>query len=624
MLHVRLRGRQVPGWLLATLVIALLAATPMTQARAERADDLAAAESLASEGRHAEAAAAYESLGKRRFRGWDTRLALLSAREYQLAGRLDDAERLLAFAGPAASRDDTILLARVSAEVALARGRPQAALDALRLIPEPWPPALANELLALRAQAEFSAGRRLEGVRTTEMRARLLANPDARRTVYAGMLDGLVGGPSSAMVPAGATPDEAAWFELAQLLSRPDAGAAARRSVEWRARHPDHPGAQFLPQAAGAAAREQVAGALGAPDATNAVALLLPLSGKQAAAGTAVRDGFIAGALAEDPARRPRIDVYDTAALGAAAAYQKAVTAGARAVAGPLLKEDVAALVAAASLTVPTVALNSVTGDTPPPFRFQFSRDPAQEAREAARRIAADGLTHGIALFPANPWGDRLQAAFTSELQSTGVQLTALRTYDPASRDYSGALRAVLGRFGGAGDRDAKGALRPRDAAAEARDGPQFAFIAAMPQAARAICPQLRFQMAYTLPVYMTSDAWDAGSRAVPDLEGVRLPQMPWILAGGSSAYALWNALQKEWSSVARGHVHLYAFGFDAYQLLAGLNVAARGVAVDGLTGRLTLGPDGRVQRGTEWAQVENGRLQPAGALALPAAPSVP
>ena len=115
MLHVRLRGRQVPGWLLATLAIALLAATPITPARAARADDLAAAESLVSEGRHAEAAAAYESLGKRRFRGWDARLALLSAREYLLAGRLDDAERLLAFASPAESRDDTILLARVSA-----------------------------------------------------------------------------------------------------------------------------------------------------------------------------------------------------------------------------------------------------------------------------------------------------------------------------------------------------------------------------------------------------------------------------------------------------------------------------------------------------------------------------
>jgi outer membrane PBP1 activator LpoA protein len=624
MLHVPLRGRQVPGWLLATLVIALLAATPITPARAARADDLAAAGALASEGRHAEAAAAYESLGKRRFRGWDERVALLSAREYLLAGRLDDAERLLAFASPAESRDDTILLARVSAEVAIARGRPQAALDALLSVPEPWPPAVANELLALRTQAEFSAGRLLEGVRTTERRAQLLANPDARRSVYAGMLEGLVASPASAMVPAGATPDEAAWFELAQMLAQPDAAAAARRSVEWRARHPDHPGAQFLPQAADAAAREQVAGALTAPGATNAIALLLPLSGKQAAAGVAVRDGFIAAALAEEPERRPRIDLYDTAELGAAAAYQKAVTGGARAVAGPLLKEDIAALVAATSLSVPTVALNSVPGDTPPPFLFQFSLDPEQEAREAARRIAADGLMHGIALFPANAWGDRLQAAFTSELAAHGVQLTAIRTYDPASKDYSGALRAALGRFGGAGDRDAKGALRPRDAAAEFRDGPQFAFIAAMPQAARAICPQLRFQMAYTLPVYMTSDAWDSGSRAVPDLDGVRLPQMPWVLAGGSGAPALWDALQKEWSAVARGRQQLYAFGFDAYQLLAGLNIAARGVAVDGLTGRLTLGPDGRVQRGTEWAQVENGRLQPAGALALPAAPSEP
>ena len=625
MLHSRLRGRQVHGWLLAAL-LAALAAIPCPSALAARSDDLAAADTLARGGRHAEAAELYESLAKRPFRAWDKRLALLAAREYQAAGRLDDAERMIGHATPAERADDAVLLARVSAEVALARGQPAAAIAALQRVPEPWPAPLAGELLLLRAQAEFAAGRTLDGIRTVEARARLLSGADERRDNYARLVAALTASPAiTATVPVAATPYERAWYELGQLLvaaPQADAGAVARRAADWRTRNAHHPGAAFLPESAAA---ERVLAGSSVADAGTAdvIALLLPLSGRQQAAGIAVRDGFVAAALAEPSERRPRIDVYDTAQLGAAAAYQRALASGARAVAGPLLKEDVAAIASGASVSVPTVALNALPGDAPP-FLFQFALDPEQEARAAARRAAADGRMRGIALFPNNAWGDRLHAAFTEEARAAGVQLTGVQFYDPGSSDFSGPLRAALGRYGGAGERDAKGDLRPRDGAAEALAGPQFAFIAAMPPAARALRPQLRFQMAYEMPVYATSDAWEAGPRAVPDLEGLLLPEMPWILHGGDGAPALWEATQRDWSAASRGRLRLYAFGFDAYQLLRGLNVAARGVAVDGLTGRLTMTSEGHVLRDTEWAQVQAGRLQPVGLLAPPASAGEP
>jgi outer membrane PBP1 activator LpoA protein len=621
MLHSGLRGRQVHGWLLATLLAALTAFCG-TPALAARSDELAAADSLARGGRHAESAELYEDLAKRPFRAWDKRLALLAAREYQRAGRLEDAERLLARATPAERADDAVLLARVSAEIALARGRPADALEALRRVPEPWPAPLAGELLALRARAEFAAGRVLEGVRTVEARARLLSGAEERRENYAWLVEALSASPAvTSTVPVVATPYERAWFELGQLLAFPadaDPTAVARRAADWRLRNPNHPGVDFLPQPA-ATARALPGAGLEAGGSAEVIALLLPLSGRQQAAGIAVRDGFLAAALTEAPERRPHIDVYDSASLGAAAAYANALQAGAGAVAGPLLKEDVAALAAGASIVVPTVALNALPGDAPP-FLFQFALDPEQEARAAARRIAADSRARGIALFPRNAWGERLHDAFTSEAQAAGVQLVGVQFYDPGSSDFSGPLRAALGRYGGAGERDDKGNLRPRDGAAEALDGPQFAFIAATPQAARALRPQLRFQMAYEMPVYATSDAWDAGPRSVPDLEGMVLPEMPWILHGGQGAPALWEATQRDWAAASRGRLRLYAFGFDAYQLLRGLDVAARGVAVDGLTGRLTVAGDGRVQRETEWAQVRGGRLQPAGTPPPPSA----
>ena len=342
------------------------------------------------------------------------------------------------------------------------------------------------------------------------------------------------------------------------------------------------------------------------------------------AAGRAVRDGFLAAALAEPADRRPKIELIDTAEPGAAAAYARALEIGANAVAGPLMKEDLAALLAAHSLPVPTLVLNSVPVDSPPPFLFQFALDPEHEARAAARRIARDGRVHGIALFPRNAWGERVHLAFTEEARTAGLELSAIQFYDPAARDFSGPLRAALGRYGGAGDRGAKGVPVKRDGVAEALAGPQFAFVAASAASTRALLPQLRFQMAYELPVYATSDAVEPSARAVPDLNGLTFPEMPWILYGGLGAQELWDVLQAGRSAAIRGRLRLYAFGFDAYGLLRNLNSAARGIGTTGLSGRLSIAADGHVQRDLEWAQIDRGQLQPAGTVVLPALPGEP
>jgi outer membrane PBP1 activator LpoA protein len=342
------------------------------------------------------------------------------------------------------------------------------------------------------------------------------------------------------------------------------------------------------------------------------IALLLPLSGRQQSAGAAVRDGFIAAILGGHDSA-PKVQVYDTAALGAAQAYQQAVAGGAGMVVGPLTREDVAALVATQSLSVPTLALNAYAGaGSAPAFMYQFTLDPEQEARAVARHIAADGHARGVALFPRGPWGERIQAAFTSELQATGVTLLAAEYYDQGTRDYSGPLRAALGRYAGAGDRSDKHQATRRDAAAEALNGPQFAFVAANSASARAIVPQLRFQMTYALPVYGTSDAWDPSVRSAPDMDGLEYPEFPWVLHGGAGAQLLWDVLQQEWAGGARGRVRLYAFGYDAAALAASIASGRTGSPIDGLTGRLGVGGDGRVQRDLDWALIANGRPQPA------------
>ena len=603
MLHATLRGRQVRDLLHAAIAVAAFAfAAP---AAADQGTELARAEALSRAGQHDAAAGIYEQQARRLLRAWDTRIALLAAREYLEAGRPADAGRVLDRVKDARG-DDAVLEARLRAELALSRGDGPAALAALGRIPRPWPAPLAAELLLLEARADLIAGRTLDGIRAMEERGLELGAADARAANDRLLLEMLRTAPAGTTVPNGASEAERGWIELAAMDPAQADAVAARRAADWRARYPNHRGAALLP-----AANSFGAAPVAAPGVSSArVALLLPLSGRQQAAGLAVRDGYVAASLAHGTDSEVRM--YDTASAGPAAAYRQAIADGAGLVVGPLTREDVAALVAEQSLPVPTLALNGWSGPgAPPAYLYQYSLDPEQEARAAARRIASDGMSRGVAVFPRGTWGDRIEAAFTDELAATGVALLATARYEPGSRDYSVALRQALGRYGGAGER---GAAAKRDAAAEARDGPQFVFLAATAATARALIPQLRFQMTYTVPVYATSDAWDPGVRSVPDLDGLTYPEFPWVLHGGQGAHELWELLGRQWSARARGRVRLYAFGHDAATLAADITSGRAAWTVDGLTGALALGGEGRVTRTLDWARIVGGRPQPAGA----------
>ena len=89
---------------------------------------------------------------------------------------------------------------------------------------------------------------------------------------------------------------------------------AAAALANWRRLFPQHPAnASVL-----AMASSQIAAATEFPDQ---IALLLPLSGRAEAVGVAVRDGFIAAYLEQDPATRPRLKIYDVAAESVGGAY---------------------------------------------------------------------------------------------------------------------------------------------------------------------------------------------------------------------------------------------------------------------------------------------------------------
>jgi hypothetical protein len=523
-------------------------------------------------------------------------LWLKAAAAWAEAGQPDGAERALARLVPPLAPAEAREQARVAAEIALARNEPKRALTLLDQGQAAQDPAG----LSTRARAQFALGLVPAAVATLGSRERLLPAGEPRLANQRLILDGLSAAArrgTDLRPPAGSDPLVAGWMELGRISV--DAAAipagAGSRLQDWRRRYPAHPANDGVWS-------ELVGRYTVGLEPNSRVALLLPLSGRGGEAGRMVRDGFLAAYYEQPPGSRPTVAMYDVASREAGSAYLEAIAGGASLVIGPLTRGDVADVAAMADGRVTTVALNFLAeGGAAPPRFYQFALSPEDEARLVARRALADGRAAGVALGPANEWGQRVLNAFADEFAALGGRLVDRRVYAPGTTDYKVLLTDMLGIRAGTA-----GGIAPRPDIG-------FIFVAGQPTDGRLIRTQLRFNYAGALPVYSTSDVFEPGGRGNADLDGIVLPEMPWVLDAGGPAAVLREQAERLWPRRAPATDRLFAFGYDAYAIGAELSRRRSPFAtpVAGLTGRLKLGGDGRIHRELDFGRVSRGRLEP-------------
>ena len=387
---------------------------------------------------------------------------------------------------------------------------------------------------------------------------------------------------------------------LLAAMPMPTSAAQAARYRDLKARAAAVPG-----QGTGAVTREQ-------PQRVPHLALLLPVTGRNAAAAASVRAGFLAAYYQTPAAQRLRVHIYDTGTLGIAEVLNSATAAGAELIVGPLTREEVVAAAQFADTRPPVLALNFLPPETPPPARFyQYALSPEDEARLVARRILADHHRRGIALAPAGDWGTRVLAAFRQELESGGGELIATATIDTGRTDYSEAVTQSLGISASqARARRLEGLLGTKlQFEPRRRADIGFIFCPAPANTERLLRPQLRFHFAGDIPTYATSSAFEPDVRANQDLDGLMFPDMPWML-GGDLAEAVRGATRDAWPNGGLARSRLFAFGFDSYRLAVALRNRPNDVNIDGLTGRLSFDAEHRVRRELNWAQLHDGELR--------------
>lgn len=398
------------------------------------------------------------------------------------------------------------------------------------------------------------------------------------------------------------------WMELAEIakdysISPPE---MEQRLNNWRARYPGHPAneqvlAQLIQRSRELATRP------------GNIALLLPLTGRFASAAESVLDGIFA-AYYQDPQRSDiTLHIYDIGDKPEQAliSYQQAVSEGAEFVIGPLDKTAVSQLAHENELPVPTLALNYTEAASNPDL-YQFALAPEDEAREVALRAWLEGYTTAALLVPDSPLGERLQKAFVERWQELGGLVVAASRYNADSNDFSDPIKALLNLDDSEfRKRRVQQLMGQRvEFTPRRRQDIDFVFLAAFPQQARLMRPQLKFHHAGDLPILATSHLYSGvvEQNADRDMDDIVFCDMPWTLNAQSPQQELRKSVELK---IHRGQLQrLVALGIDAYQLvsLVPMLESHPNERYRGETGILHVSPDHRILRQLLWARFERGQ----------------
>lgn len=508
--------------------------------------------------------------------------------------------------------DKQIYANTLSAELALGRSQPKAALTALnhpsmQHLGE-MPVDLQTRAHTVRARALEADGQALAAASERVFMGPLLqgdalsANNDAIWTLVAAL--------PPEQLQSTANDDMGGWLSLARAVKGAGTLEQQQAAIDnWKAQNPKHPAAIQLP-APLAQLRELKSQPL------TKIALLLPQDGPLASVSRALRDGFMAAHYQAQQAGQnpPAVEVYDSSRVASMDDfYVQAKAAGVQLVVGPLEKLLVKDLSLHPQLPITTLALNYSDSTVQSPAElFQFGLAAEDEAREVSRRAWADGKRSAVAMVPKGEWGDRVLDAFRQSWQAKGGTLLGVERIDqPVALAQQVADLFQLRNSEGRAQRLQSTTGAQMAAQPSRRQDVDFMFLAATPQQAQQIRPTMVFQYAGDVPVYATSHLFtNSGDPAMyNDLNGVRFCETPWLL---NTTDPLRQQVTAQWPQAGGSLGRLYAMGIDAYRLAPRLTQlkAMPDSRIDGLSGSLAINPNQRIERQLPWAEFVDGKVQ--------------
>jgi ABC-type branched-subunit amino acid transport system substrate-binding protein len=186
------------------------------------------------------------------------------------------------------------------------------------------------------------------------------------------------------------------------------------------------------------------------------VALLLPLSGENAALGESLLQAAQL-AIFEAPDANVALLVRDTgeSPFGAAQAAQQAIREGAELILGPVFGSSVTAVAPVAKASGVSVVSFSTDRSVAQPGAFVMGILPGVQVQRVVAYASRQGLQRVAALLPQSPYGQSVREALQTAAHSSGAQVVRVDFYDPRSIDASAAIGQTAQFISGGGAVDA-------------------------------------------------------------------------------------------------------------------------------------------------------------------------
>ncbi|MEO6041453.1 MAG: penicillin-binding protein activator [Croceibacterium sp.] len=180
--------------------------------------------------------------------------------------------------------------------------------------------------------------------------------------------------------------------------------------------------------------------------ARHRIALLVPLSGDNAAVGRSIANAATM-ALLDTNAQNLRITTYDTG-TNAGSAAATAIRDGNKLILGPLLREDVAPVMGQArGAKVPLVTFSNDTTIAQSDV-FVMGHVPEQSIDRTVHYARAQGLHRFAGLIPNGEYGNRAAAALEQSVTRAGGTLAGIERYDRGNTSIVSAANRLKARGG--------------------------------------------------------------------------------------------------------------------------------------------------------------------------------
>jgi ABC-type branched-subunit amino acid transport system substrate-binding protein len=180
------------------------------------------------------------------------------------------------------------------------------------------------------------------------------------------------------------------------------------------------------------------------------VALLLPLSGQNAAVGRTLMQAAEMGVF-DSAGDDFSLVVRDSAAPGGpAGAVSSALQEGARLVLGPVFATEVAPAAQAAGGVVPVISFSNDRSAARPGV-FVMGISPQAQVQRVVEYAASQQVKRFAILYPNSPFGAVVRQAYQDSVVQAGGQVATMQAYDPKSTDFIGTVQSLSGSYKSSG-----------------------------------------------------------------------------------------------------------------------------------------------------------------------------